>query len=70
MHRQCAGLGGLRNEYARGPLRYGPSGSERTGCSDRWCSGGIVLGESSSKPERQFVIRAVCESVTSARRGT
>ena len=40
----------------RGPLRYGPSGSKRTGCSDIWCSGGIVLGESSSKPERQFVI--------------
>ena len=56
MHGQRAGLGGLRNEYARGPLRYRPSGSERTGCSDRWCSGGIVLGESSSKPERQFVI--------------
>ena len=56
MHGQRAGLGGLRNEHARGPLRYGPSGSERTGCSDRWCSGGIVLGESSSKPERQFVI--------------
>ena len=23
MHGQRAGLGGLRNEYARGPLRYG-----------------------------------------------
>ena len=40
----------------RGILRYGPSGSDRTGCSDNWCSEGIVLGESSSKPERQFVI--------------
>ena len=57
MHGQRAGLGGLRNEYARGPLRYGLSGSERTGFSDRWCSRGIVLGESSSKPERQFVIK-------------
>ena len=56
MHERRAGLGGLRNEYARGPLRYGPSGSERTGCSNRWCSGGIVRRESSSKPERQFVI--------------
>ena len=56
MHGQRAGLGGLRNEYARGPLRYGPSGSERTDCSDIWCSGGIVLGESSSKLERQFFI--------------
>ena len=44
MHGQRAGLGGLRNEYARGPLRYGPPGSERTGCSDRWCSEGVVLG--------------------------
>ena len=44
MHEWRAGLGGLRNEYARGPLRYGPSGSERTGCSDRWCSKGVVLG--------------------------
>ena len=25
MHGQRAGLGGLSNEYARGPLRYGPS---------------------------------------------
>ena len=56
MHGHRAGLGGLRNEYAREPLRYGPSGSERTGCSNRWCSGGILLGESSSKPERKFVI--------------
>ena len=56
MHERRAGLGGLRNEYARGPLRYGPSGSERTGCSDRWCSEGIVLEQSSSKPEWQFVI--------------
>ena len=40
-----AGLGRLRNEYARGPLRYGPSCSERTGCSDGWCSEGVVLGE-------------------------
>ena len=56
MHERREGLGGLRNEYARGPLRYGPSGSERTGCPNRWCSGGIVLRESSSKPERQFVI--------------
>ena len=56
MHGQRASLGGLHNEYAKGPLRYGPSGSERTGCLDRWCSGGIVLGESSSKLERQIVI--------------
>ena len=44
MHGQSAGLGGLRNEYARGPLRYRPSGSERTSCSNRWCSEGVVLG--------------------------
>ena len=44
-HERRAGLGGLRNEYARGPLRYGSSGSERTGCSDRWCSKGVVLRE-------------------------
>ena len=56
MHGRRAGLGGLRNEHARGPLRYGPSGNERTGCSNSWFSEGIVLGESSSKPERQFVI--------------
>ena len=56
MHERRAGLGGLRNQDARGPLRYGLSGNERTGCSNNWCSEGIVLGESSSKPERQFVI--------------
>ena len=56
MHGQRAGLGGLRNEHARGPLRYGPSGSKRTGCLNSWCSGGIVLRESSSKPGRKFVI--------------
>ena len=55
MHGQRAGFVGLRNEYARGPLRYGPSGNERTGCSDRWCSGGIVLGESSSRPKRNLL---------------
>ena len=55
MHGQRAGLVGLHNEYARGPLRYGPSGNERTGCSDRWCSGGIVLGESSSRPKRNVL---------------
>ena len=44
MHERRAGLGGLRNEHARGPLRYGPSGNERIGCSDRWCSEGVVLG--------------------------
>ena len=44
MHGRRAGLGGLRNEHARGPLRYGPSGNERIGCSDRWCSEGVVLG--------------------------
>ena len=56
MHGQRAGLGGLRNEYARGPLRYGPSGSERAGCSHSWCSGGIALGESSSRPGRQLLL--------------
>ena len=55
MHGQRADLGGLRNEYARGPLRYRPSGSERAGCSHSWCSGGIVLGESSSRPLRQLL---------------
>ena len=55
MHGQRAGLGGLRNEYARGPLKYEPSGSERTGCSDRWCSEGIVLGESSSRPKMNLL---------------
>ena len=44
IHGQRAGLGGLRNEHARGPLRYEPSGSERTGCLDRWCVEGVVLG--------------------------
>ena len=44
MHERRAGLGGLHNEYARGPLRYGPLGGERTGCSDKWCSEGDVLG--------------------------
>ena len=52
MHERRAGLGGLHNEHARGPLRYGPLGNERTGCSNSWCSGGIALGESSSRPKR------------------
>ena len=55
MHGQRAGLGGLRNEYARGPLRYGPSDNERIGCSNSWCFGGIALGESSSRPRRQLL---------------
>ena len=54
MHERRAGLGGLRNEYARGPLRYGPSGSERTGCSDS-VPKGLCLGESSSRPGRQLL---------------
>ena len=45
MHERRAGLGGLRNEHAIGPLRYGPSGSDRIGCSDSWYSEGVVLGE-------------------------
>ena len=48
-------LVGYAMSMLRGPLRYGPSGSERTGCSDRWCSGGITLGESSSRPGRQLL---------------
>ena len=44
MHERRAGLSGLRNEHARGPLSYGPSGRERTGCLDIWCSEGVVLG--------------------------
>ena len=52
MHERLAGLGGLHNEHARGPLRYGLSSNERTGCSNSWCSGGIALGESSSRPKR------------------
>ena len=44
MHGQRAGLSGLPNEHPRGPLRYGPSGNERTGCSDIWCSEGVVIG--------------------------
>ena len=43
MRERRAGLGGLRNEHARGPLRYGLSGIEKTDCSDRWCFEGIVL---------------------------
>ena len=55
LHERRAGLVGLPNETARGPLRYGPSGSDRTGCSDRRCSEGVVLRESSSKPVRQLL---------------
>ena len=55
IHERRAGLGGLRNEYAREPLRYGPSGSERTGCSNSWCSEEIALGELSSRPGRQLL---------------
>ena len=44
MHEWLAGLGGLRNEHAKGPLRYGPLGSDRIGCSDRWCFERVVLG--------------------------
>ena len=43
MHERCAGLGGLRNEHARGPMREGPSGSESSDCSDIWCSEWVVL---------------------------
>ena len=54
MHERSADLGGLRHEDARGLLRYGPSGSERTSCSDSWCSEGLALGELSSRPGRQL----------------
>ena len=55
MHERRVGLGGLRNEHARGPLRYGPSGSERTSCSNIWCSEGVVLRELSSRPKRHLL---------------
>ena len=50
----CKPLVAYAMSMLRGPLRYGPSGNERTGCSNSWCSGGIALGE----------------SITSAGRGT
>ena len=65
-----AGLGGLRNERARGPLRYGPSGSERAGCSHSWCSTGIVFRGVKQQAWEEIVIRAVRKSVTSTRGGT
>ena len=61
MHERRAGLGGLRNEYARGPMREGPSGSSElvyssdSWSSNRWCSEGVVLGESSSRPDRHLL---------------
>ena len=54
----------------RGPLRYGPSGNERTSCSDRWCSEGVVLWGSQVKGLRGICYRAECESVTSVESGT
>ena len=69
MHERLAGLGGLRNEYSRGPLRYEPSGSKRTGCSDRWCSEGVVLRGVKQQAWEAIVIRAVRDSVTSVKRG-
>ena len=69
MHERRAGLGGLRNEHARGPLRYGPSGSERTGFRQMVFRRGCAWG-SQVVDLRGIFYRAVRESVTSARRGT
>ena len=69
MHERRAGLGGLRNEYARGPLRYGPSGSENRLLKQlvlwRNCTWGFK-----QQAWEEIVIREVRESVTSAGRGT
>ena len=60
----------LRNENTRGSLRYGPSGSERTGCSDRWCSERGCTWGSQVAGLGGIFYRAVRESVTSATGGT
>ena len=69
MHERRAGLGGLRNEYARGPLRYGPSGSENRLLRQMVFQRGCAWG-SQVPGLRGIFYRAVRESVTSARRGT
>ena len=43
------------HEYARRPLRYRPSGSEKIGFSNSWCSEGVVSEESSSRPEGKLL---------------
>ena len=55
MHRRRAGLEGLRMSMLRVPLRYRPLDSAGIGCSNNWCSEGVVLGESSSRPERHLL---------------
>ena len=44
MHERRAGLGGLRNEYARGPLRYEPSGMREQVAQTDGVPYGVVLG--------------------------
>ena len=55
MHGRRAGLDGLRNEHAERAIEIRTSGNERTCCSNSWCSGGIALGELSSRPVRQLL---------------
>ena len=70
MHEWRVGLGGLPNEHARGPMRYGPSSSERTGCSDRWCSERGCTWGSQVEGLGGICKRSMRESVTSAAGGT
>ena len=44
MHERRAGLGGLRNEHAKGPLRYGPSGMREQVAHTDGVPNGVVLG--------------------------
>ena len=53
----------------RGPLRYRPSGNERTGCSDRCAPEELYLG-SQVAGLRGICYRAERKSITSAGRGT
>ena len=69
LHERRASLGGLRNEHARGPLRYGPSGM-REQVAQRWCSEWCCTWGSQVAGLGGICYRAVRESVTSAQRGT
>ena len=44
LHERRAGLGGLHNEHARGPLRYGPLGMREQVAQTDGVSNGVVLG--------------------------
>ena len=56
MHKRRASLGGLRNEYVRGPLRYRPSGMREQVAQTDGVPNSVVLGGVKKQAWEAFVI--------------